>query len=389
MQGRSICPVCGSRRLSPPVVRLETIPAFCMALSETKSEAVSQPTATMSLRLCSQCGHLFNANFDHELVNYRPGYENSLRGSEHFREYDAKIVEELIEENDLRGRTVVEIGCGGSEFLRILCRSGHNRGIGFDPSYSGDESENPETEGVRIIRERFESGLRDLEVDLLCSRQTLEHIEDPQDFLRNIRNSISRPGVAVFFEVPNALYTLRDGGIWDLIHEHCSYFTPQSLKKALELGGYHSIEVSETFEGQFLAARAKTGYSDFREEALGIDYLERLIADFPDRYWATVEHWNLKLKDFDRQKQKVVVWGGGAKGITFLNVLRSQSIEFIVDVNPLKSSKYIPGTGQQIMPPEFMKEYRPDVVIGVNPNYHEEIIRHMSALELDPEFVWA
>jgi len=84
-----------------------------------------------------------------------------------------------------------------------------------------------------------------------------------------------------------------------------------------------------------------------------------------------------------------VVWGAGAKGITFLNVLRSQSIEFIVDVNPLKSSKYIPGTGQQIMPPEFMKEYRPDVVIGVNPNYHEEIIRHMSALELDPEFVWA
>jgi hypothetical protein len=57
------------------------------------------------------CGHLFNADFDQELVDYRPGYENSL----------------------LRGRAVVEIGCGRSEFLRTLCCQGNNRGIGFDP----------------------------------------------------------------------------------------------------------------------------------------------------------------------------------------------------------------------------------------------------------------
>ena len=389
MKHRCMCLVCGSSRLSPPVIRLEEIPSCCNVLWDTQPEAMSQPTAAMSLTLCSQCGHLFNADFDQELVDYRPGYENSLRGSERFREYDVKLVEELIERYGLRGRTVVEIGCGRSEFLRTLCRSGNNRGIGYDPSYPGDESEIPETEDIRIFPERYESHPRDLEVDLVCSRQTLEHVEDPENFLRSIRSSIRRLGIPVFFEVPNALFTLRDGGIWDLIHEHCSYFTPQSLKKAFELGGYHSIEITETFEGQYLTAHAKTGFSDFPEEAVGIDYLERLAANFADRYWTEIERWNLKLRDFDRRKRKVVVWGGGSKGITFLNVLRPRSVEFIVDVNRLKHAKYIPGTGQQIVTPDFMKEYRPDVIIGMNPNYREEMTRHVSALGVQAEFLWA
>ena len=82
-----------------------------------------------------------------------------------------------------------------------------------------------------------------------------------------------------------------------------------------------------------------------------------------------------------------MVWGAGSKGITFLNVLRPRSVESIVDVNTLKQAKYIPGTGQQIMTPDFMKEYRPDVIIGMNPNYREEMTRQVSALGVHAEFL--
>jgi SAM-dependent methyltransferase len=281
------CLVCASTRLLP-VLRLEKVPACSNVLLDTQPEALSAPTATMLLTLCRRCGHLFNAAFDQGLVEYRPGYENSLQGSRSFREYDAKLVEDLVGRNDLYRGTIVEIGCGRGECLESLRGKG-NRGLGLDPSYPGDGSEFSQTLNIKVFPERYENQTRDLEVDRICSRHTLEHIEDPRKFLRSIRSSTQRLGTALFLEVPNGLYTLRDGGIWDLIHEHCSYFRPQSLKRVLELSDYRSIEVNETFEGQFpgrtrahaggvLTAHAKTGYSDDAVTVGQIDCLEGLAA---------------------------------------------------------------------------------------------------------------
>jgi hypothetical protein len=373
-------------RLSP-VIRIERVPACCNLLLKTRSEALSQPTAAVSLTFCGQCGHLFNAEFDRELVDYGTSYENSLRGSQRFREYDDRLAAKLIERNGLRERKLVEIGCGRGEFLSILCRVGNNTGLGFDPSYVAAEAEELDALGIRVFPERFESRRRDLDADFVFSRHTLEHVEDPLNFLRGIAESIPRSGTFAFFEVPNGLFTLRDGGIWDLIHEHCSYFSPASLKKALELSGYSSIEVEEAFEGQFLNAHAKTGQLDRQEVAAETDWLEGLVHDFAEHYRTTIERWTLKLRYFEDRRSRVVVWGGGAKGTAFLNVLHPRNIEFIVDVNPIKQAKYIPVTGQEIVPPEFLREYQPGVIVVMNPNYREEIQKHVAELGIKAELV--
>jgi hypothetical protein len=88
-------------------------------------------------------------------------------------------------------------------------------------------------------------------------------------------------------------------------------------------------------------------------------------------------------------KHREFVWGGGSKGISFLNILRPQNIQFLVDVNPIKHGKYIPGTGQRIIPPNFLTEYRPDVIIVMNPNYREEVAQQVSSLGLQVEFLGA
>ena len=44
-----------------------------------------------------------------------------------------------------------------------------------------------------------------------------------------------------------------------------------------------------------------------------------------------------------------------------------------MDINPRKQGMYVAGTGQQIVPPEFLKYYQPDVVIVMNPIYESEI----------------
>ena len=84
---------------------------------------------------------------------------------------------------------------------------------------------------------------------------------------------------------------------------------------------------------------------------------------------------------------RVALWGAGAKGATFLNALRDVSgVEYIVDVNPHKHGRFVPGTGQKVVAPEFLREYQPDLIVITNPNYETEIRRAVAKLDLTPEF---
>jgi hypothetical protein len=69
------------------------------------------------------------------------------------------------------------------------------------------------------------------------------------------------------------------------------------------------------------------------------------------------------------------VWGVGSKGVTFLNVMSAghETVPYCVDLNPRKHGQFVVGTGQQIVPPAFLREYRPDLVIVMNGIYESEI----------------
>src|SRR3546814_19519297 len=69
------------------------------------------------------------------------------------------------------------------------------------------------------------------------------------------------PGVA-FFEVPNALFVFDRLSVWDIIYEHVSYFTPNSLSRAFALAGYAVRHLEEAFGGQFLWIEAVPAQAD-------------------------------------------------------------------------------------------------------------------------------
>jgi hypothetical protein len=111
-------------------------------------------------------------------------------------------------------------------------------------------------------------------------------------------------------------------------------------------------------------------------------------AAFAERYRAKVESWRRDLERIRYEGGKTVVWGGGSKGVTFLNTLDIRDgIDYVVDINPYKHGKYLPGTGQKIVPPEFLIEYRPSAVIVMNPVYLDEVREMIGALGLSPEVI--
>jgi C-methyltransferase C-terminal domain len=55
-----------------------------------------------------------------------------------------------------------------------------------------------------------------------------------------------------------------------------------------------------------------------------------------------------------------------------------------VDINPHKHGRFMPGTGQEIVAPEFLVGYGPTDVLVMNPIYTEEIRQNLARLGLAP-----
>ena len=383
------CPVCYTTDITVFVEILQ-VPVHCNVLWSTKNEAIHAPKGDMRLGFCGNCGHIFNLLFNPQLMEYTQAYENSLHFSPRFQSYAESLARHLIERYDLHDKDIVEIGCGKGEFLKLLCELGDNRGVGFDPSYTPEQNH---TQQLTFVRDFYSEYYTHYKTDLICCRHVLEHIQYPRDFMNNIRRAIEKHHeTGLFFEVPNVIYTLRDLGIWDLIYEHCSYFSASSLSYLFTTCDFNVCDLAEAYEGQFLGINASSGENtigttgDFKVD---LDDMSLLVATFADKYRGKVKEWGRNLKQIAEAEQRVVVWGGGSKGVTFLNTLRTHDkIAYVVDVNPRKQGMYVAGTGQKIISPEFLQEYRPDIVIVMNPIYKDEIRQSTERLGLTPEFMY-
>lgn len=381
------CPVCGDAN-AWTFAEISQIPVHCNVLCETPAKAVEISKADIHLSICRDCGHVFNAAFNPLEMEYSPAYEASLDHSPLFNRYADEMAARLIERYDIHGKLVLEIGCGQGRFLTRLCQLGGNRGLGFDPSYRGAGNEAGD-DAVSIIPDFYSERYAKHRADLVCCRQVLEHIASPRDFLAGVRRAVGdRPATVVFFEVPNALFTLRDLGIWDLIYEHCSYFCPTSLSRLFHLCGFEVIEVSETYGSQFLyidarSTDAATPLSPRDRPSVDMD---ALATGFADHYRRKLAAWQQRLDTLTRSGRRTVIWGGGSKGVTFLNVLKARAqVDYVVDINPAKQGMYVPGTGQPIVAPDSMRQRPPDTILVMNPLYAREIAAEAARLGVSAE----
>jgi len=385
---RFACPVCAGTAVLD-VLFIPQVPVYCNVLWEDRKSAVSAASGDLALGFCTDCGHLFNAAFDPRLTEYTSAYDNSLHYSSRFNRYAEDLAAQLIRRHTLRGKRVVEIGCGKGDFLRLLCADGSNRGFGFDRSF---EPERLGTSGEEHVT--FYQAFYDAEAalgcapDFVCCRHVLEHVDRPTAFLLMLRETIGqREDVSVYCEVPNVLFTLKDNGIWDLIYEHCGYFSLSSLIRAFTDSGFDVTAADESFGGQFIWVEAKPAKRQGRSAALASQSATeiRSYADsFADKYRATVDSWRWKLAEADRQGRRIVIWGAGSKGVSFLNVAASgAAVAYVVDVNPHKQGRFVAGTGQQVIAPGALRDIGASEVIVMNPMYLDEVASAVRSMGLE------
>lgn len=375
------CPACGTGALEP-FLDLPALPVLSTTFHATAEDALRAPRGDLRLARCRTCALVWNSAFEPSLVEYTPEYENSQHFSPTFQVYVKELASHLAEAHSLADRHVVEIGCGKGEFLAELCAMSECRGVGFDPTFDGevDAAQVP----LRIERRYYDAEVAArLDPALVMARHVLEHLPDPVGFLKTVR-AASGPSAAIYLEVPNADFVFDDEGMWDLIYQHVGYFGAVALESVVRRGGYAVRDLRTSFHGQFLSvegvpARHPTPTGPDSQAAAAA--CER-IDSFSRRLRARLEAWSEHLST--PRDGLTVLWGAGAKGVAFLNLLEpGVSVDRVVDLNPRKSDRYVPGTGHRIEPPSTLRGADVDSVLILNPAYEQEIREELRRLGSD------
>lgn len=365
------CPVCADADPTTLLTLEAGVPVLANRLYDSAREARSATLGDTVIVVCSTCGHIWNAAFEASLVQYDEGYENSLHFSSVFSAFADELADSLVERFGLRGRTLVEIGSGQGDFLRELCRRGAGRGIGFDPSYSGAGDQQGE---VTFVQSLFPSDAESLEADFVYARHVFEHLDDPRSVLAGVRQGLGGRECGLYVEVPDGGRLVDEPALWDLVYEHPSHFTASSLEWLVAESGFAVDTVATSFGGQFLYAEGSTLPSDLRPSGPSNDLLTT-CGTFSARVTAEIARWQGLLGAARERGERVLVWGAGSKGTTFLNVVPGarESVPAIVDLNPRKHGRFVPGSGHEVVAPGAVAALGPDVVVVMNPLYTAEV----------------
>ncbi len=374
------CPACGGSAVAA-VYSAGPVPVHCGLLMPTREMAVGYPKGDIRLGFCRCCGFLYNMAFDPAATEYSQNYDETQTFSPTFNAFHRGLAGRLIERFELRGRRILEIGCGKGEFLIMLCAMGGNRGWGFDPSYVPGRLDIPAGCQVEFIQDFYSEKYATHQADFFCCNMTLEHIAAPAAFLRTIHGAMAAsPDATVFFMLPDAGRALREGAFWDIYYEHCSYFTRASLEGLFTRCGFEVTALANEYSGQYLSIAARRVARPRPQAAMS--ELETPPACLRE----SIAHWRRVMAELRAQGRRTVLWGGGSKAVAFLTTLgiADDDVRYVVDINPRRQGTWLAGAGQRIVAPGFLREYRPDAVLIMNPVYNEEIRASLAGMNLAP-----
>jgi predicted TPR repeat methyltransferase len=243
--------------------------------------------------------------------------------------------------------------------------------------------------GRRLARSLCEQGRRP---DLLIGNNVLAHVPNLNDFVAGIGILLKETGI-VTMEFPHVLKLIQCNEFDTIYHEHFSYFSMLTVEQLFAKHGMEVFEVEElpTHGGSlriFARHAAAGGARSASVEAL----IEREVRSGL-KEMATYARFNGQARrskrDFLRflieakeAGKSIAAYGAAAKGNTLLNFcgVRTDFIDYVVDLSEHKQGKYLPGTRIPVFAPARISETKPDYLVVLCWNLADEVMRQMSGI---------
>jgi SAM-dependent methyltransferase len=385
-----VCPSCKSPGLSV-FYKVRNVPVISCLMFSSHAEAVNFPRGDVLLGFCKSCGFISNVAFDSSKLDYASLAPEEQGFSSTFKAYAQRLANRLIQTYDLCDKNISEIGCGRGDFLALLCELGKNYGVGIDPSTVSGGVESKASDRLVFIRDYYSERYAKHLGNFICCRHTLEHIHNTAEFVNSVRSAITANNTYVFFEVPDVSRILSEVAFWDIYYEHCSYFNSGSLARLFRFCNFDVINLMKDYFDQYLLIEAKPVNNMSRKingNEESIEATAKSVDLFVARCQNKLDQWKNQLKRIKTERKRAIVWGSGSKCVAFMTTLGVEDeIDYIVDINPNRHGKFIPGVGKQIVSPEFLKQYKPNTVIVMNPVYCNEIKQELERMNIEAELI--
>lgn len=376
------------------MVNLDSAP-FSNSYLTRQSLHVPEKRFPLRVLVCEQCWLAQTEDFAQVCELFDSEYAYFSGFSISWLTHCERYVSDTVARFDLSANShVVEIAANDGCLLQYV-KARNIPCTGVEPTASTARA--ARAKGIPIVEDFFGTCLakeliaQGKQADLIAANNVLAHVPDINDFVAGFAFLLKPHGVCTF-EFPH-LMRLIDGNQFDTIyHEHFSYLSLTTANRILKHHGLTVFDVEELpthgCSLRVFAQRSDTGQHPHnvsvdlllqREEEVGM-----LTAD----YYASFQTKADKVKDdflaflleAKRQGKTVVGYGAAAKGNTLMNYagICSSLVSFVVDRNPAKQGKYMPGSRIPIVDERYLKKTKPDYVVIFPWNLKSEV---MSQLE--------
>ena len=399
------CRHCNSD-LEFPLVDLGSAPPSNTYLTEQTLKA-PEKWFPLKVLVCEHCWLVQTEDFAqvHELFDAEYAYFSSF--SKSWLKHSERYVANMVARFGLNANShVIEIAANDGYLLQYV-KARDIPCIGVEPTAS--TAKVARAKGIPIIEDFFGVRLAKMlvaqgkQADLTTANNVLAHVPDINDFLSGFAVLLNPQGVGTF-EFPHLLRLIAENQFDTIYHEHFSYLSLTAVARIFVGNGLTVFDVEElpTHGGSLrvYAQRSDTGKREVQESVselagaeadAGIARID-FYAGFQAKADRVKNHFLAFLVDARNFGKKVVAYGAAAKGSTLMNYsgVRPDLIHFVVDRNPSKQGKYMPGSRIPIVDETHLKQFLPDYVVILPWNLRNEIMEQLAyAREWGTKFVTA
>jgi SAM-dependent methyltransferase len=395
-----------SATVSLPLIDLGTSPPSNSYLTEA---ALQKPEKWLPLRVlvCEKCWLVQTEDFSAADDLFDENYAYFSGYSKSWLAHSKRYADEMTRRFSLsRSSLVVEVAANDGYLLQYFKES-QIPCLGIEPTASTARA--ARAKGITVVEDFFGIRMADdlvsqgTQADLTAANNVLAHVPDINDFVSGFARLLKPAGVATF-EFPHLLNLLLQNQFDTIYHEHFSYLSLTAVAEIFRANGLVVFDVEEhqTHGGSLrvFAQRLDTGVHPVsravrdllaKEEAAGLRTRERY-----SQLHRSAEKIRADLVAFLEEARAgghtVVGYGAAAKGNTLLNYARvtSAHVKWVVDQNPAKQGKFLPGSRIPIVGEAHIRRERPSHILILPWNLRDEIMEQLAYVrDWGGKFVWA